>query len=76
MAQAEEWALSENIHYIWEHDEIGYHSAQVDGEPFETCEGCSLVLDGDIKASLWTIVDATPEDKRVVEAELAQEVMP
>ncbi len=76
LARAEEWAQSEGIRFIWEHDEIGYHSAQVDGEPFETCEGCSLVLDGDIKTSLWCILDATPVCKRLVEAELAQEVMP
>jgi hypothetical protein len=80
LAEAEAWAKSAGVEFEWDDDwEVGDHkeefgddSAYADGGP-DTCESAAAVLDGEIIGSLCCIDDATPEYRRVVEAELALE---
>jgi hypothetical protein len=84
LAIAEAWAEARGLYVTWQDDwSVGSHrdyygpdSAYSDGEP-ESCELAILYDDaGRILASLGCIDGATPEYRRVVEAELAQGVMP
>lgn len=79
LAQAERWARDNGLTFTWEDDwEIGSHVREYDGyerEP-ETCETCiAWDANGDVVASLGCVDDATPEYRRVIEAQLASEVM-
>lgn len=78
-AQAEKWARDNGMTFVWEDDwEVGSHVREFDAydsEP-ETCESCiAYDRDGNVVASLGCIDDATPEYRRVIEAELASEAM-
>lgn len=79
MAEAERWAARNGIEFTWEDDfEITDHVAEFDCYDQEpgTCEGCvARSRKGGVVASLWCIDDATPEYRRVIEAELAMEAM-
>lgn len=83
MAQAEEWAKEYGYTVEWSDDwwiDREGHQREFDcydeGGP-QTCEVAVLInAGGDDVASLGCIDDATPEYKRVIEAELALEVMP
>ena len=78
LAQAEAWAKAEGLAYGWEDDWGINHVAEFDcydTDP-ETCEYVELRdPDGNVLNSLSCIDDATPEYRRVVEAELALDVM-
>lgn len=79
LAQAEMWARKNGMTFEWEDDwEIGSHVREYDGyerEP-DTCETCiASDADGKVVASLGCVDDATAEYRRVVEAELASEVL-
>lgn len=80
LADAERWARETGVWFRWE-SELGWidHVAEYDtydAEP-ETCEACiAYDEDGEVVASLGCIDDATPQYRRVVEAELALEVKP
>ena len=79
LAAAERWAQDHDINFGWSEDwGVGSHfeefgEAYDDGEP-ETCEQCvALSPEREVLASLGCIDDATPEYRRVIEAELASE---
>jgi hypothetical protein len=80
LADAEAKAKDQECWYRWEPDwECGshqdYYGSAYDREP-ETCECCSMFdCDGELLANLGCIDDATAEYRRVVEAELALEVL-
>ena len=79
MAEAEAYAQDAGWTFEWQDDwSIGDHSRAFDcykqGEGPETCETCLLTdEDNRVLASLGCIDDATPEYRRVIEAELADE---
>ena len=80
LAEAEAWAKRKGITFAWEDDCDGDHSyleqESFAGYEITTCEFCvAYSRKGNVKASLGCIDDATPEYRRVVEAELAREVM-
>jgi hypothetical protein len=82
LAAAEAWGQQIGLEFSWEddwslgtsHAEFYSEDAYPEGEP-ETCETCLAILNGDVVASLSCIDGATDEYRRVVEAELAAEVM-
>jgi hypothetical protein len=80
LVEAERYARDHDWWYRWD-SELGMidHVTEFvcyDTEP-ETCESCALYAeDGELLGSLGCIDDATPEYRRVVEAELALEAMP
>lgn len=77
LAAAEKWAAENHVTFNWEDDwEITSHVDEFCYEP-STCEMCAAVsMDtGAVLASLSCIDDATPEYRRVVEAELALEAL-
>ena len=82
-ARAEAKAQRRGITFEWADDwEIGNHkayhgddSAYSDGEP-ETCEWVRMLdANGDVIGSLGCVDDASAEYRRVIEAELADEVV-
>jgi hypothetical protein len=83
-ALAETWAHAQGLEYRWQDDwMVQDHVAEYDcydeGEGPETCESCLLVdprRPGKVLASLGCIDDATSAYRRVVQAELALEIMP
>lgn len=80
LVRAERWARDSGVWFVWSPDgEVTNHVDAFDGydaEP-ETCEMCEAYdADGVPIAALACIDDATPEYRRVVEAELALEAMP
>jgi hypothetical protein len=76
LAQAEEWAKDHDLTYVWVDTDDwtpSGHESEFGYTP-ETCEFAELVNeDGETLASLGCIDDATPEYRRVIEAELAFE---
>lgn len=79
LAAAEVAANELGVEFVWESDwDVGSH-VEYYGESYrtepETCESCCAWLRGDLVASLGCIDDASPEYVRVVEAELALEVL-
>jgi hypothetical protein len=83
LALAEATAEAKGITFRWEDDwEIGSHkeffgpdSAYDDHEP-DTCEQCDAIdASGEVLASLGCVDDAGKDYRRVVEAELAAEVL-
>jgi hypothetical protein len=82
LAVAEMRAKARGFVFTWSKDwEVGNHkafygadSAYADQEP-DTCETCVAYYDDEVVASLGCIDDATPEYRRVVEAELAAEAL-
>lgn len=79
LAEAERWAKRNDIEVEWRDDWNGDHSYleqdEFDGVAIETCEVCLISRDGKVLASLGCIDNATSQYRRVVEAELASEVM-
>lgn len=80
LAYAEAWARRKGIRFDWADDWAGDHSyvdqAMFEGYEVTACEVCTAYSrKGNVKASLGCIDDASPEYRRVVEAELAMEVM-
>lgn len=80
LVRAERWARATGVSFVWSDDwEVTNHVEAFDcydREP-DTCEMCDAYdADGVPVASLCCIDDATPEYRRVVEAELALEAMP
>ena len=77
LARAEAWLRGSEMYVTWEPDWDGDHS--YDGrENVVSCEWAALrgpLGDGEVLASLGCIDDATDDYRRVVEAELALEVM-
>lgn len=77
LAEAEEWA-KDRLTFSWGDDwSVGDHVKEFDcyddGGP-TTCEDCTARdRMGDVVGSLGCIDDATPEYRRVVEAEIADE---
>ena len=79
LAEAERWAKDEGISFVWEDDWEIDHLKEYDcyDEEPTTCETCSAYdADGTCVAALGCIDDATPEYRRVIEAELAWEAKP
>ena len=81
LADAERWAKDQGHEFVWRDDwEVGSHRDEYDAYDDEpsTCEWVEIVnAEGDpIGPSLGCIDDATPEYRRVIEAELAWEAMP
>ena len=84
LAEAEDVARRAGANFDWEDDwSLGVSHAEFysdeaypsnDGEP-DSCESCTLVLDGEVLASLGCIDGADSDYRRVVEAELALEVI-
>lgn len=79
MAAAERDAASLGIRVTWQPDPYPVDHVKefdcYDAEP-ETCEVATAYgPDGDVLASLGCVDDATPEYRRVVEAELADEAI-
>jgi len=80
LVNAEQWVRSSGVTFDWSDDwHVTDHQSEydcyADGGP-TTCETCTCYgADGTILASLSCIDDATPEYRRVVEAELASEAM-
>jgi hypothetical protein len=79
LAAAERLARYRDLSFRWE-NELGWidHVTEFDCYDVEptTCEVCICFdEDGEVLASLGCIDDATPEYRRVVEAELALEVL-
>ena len=77
LAEAEAWAAAAGVRFVWGDDwDVGDHVAEYDcyeeGEP-ATCERVLAYLGGEVVAALGCIDDATPEYRRVIEAELASE---
>lgn len=80
-AQAEAWARADGVTFRWEDDNELWEP-----EPYDTIEWCAAGREVTCKAcghtewetlaSLGGIADATPEYRRVIEAELAYEAMP
>lgn len=79
LAQAEQWAKDNDLEYRWEDDWDTLWRVQeydVYDEGPLTCEACLLSdPNGTVLASLGCINDATPEYRRVIQAELALEAM-
>ena len=84
-AAAETWAREQGYEFRWMDDwMVGDHVAEFDcysedGQGPETCEACLMVdpkRPGKVLASLGCIDDATSAYRRVVESELAWEIMP
>lgn len=80
-ARAEAKARKRGYTFVWSDDwEVGSHkdeygpdSAYADGEP-DRCEHCDILdKNGNMIGSLSCIDDASPEYRRVIEAELASE---
>lgn len=80
LARAEAWAKAQGHTYEWgpdwQVDHVREYPDAYDAEP-DTCEYVTLsdLLDGNVLAALGCVDDATPEYRRVVEAELAWEAM-
>lgn len=78
LAAAEAWARTAGIEFAWADDWDVDHRKEFEcydnGGP-ETCEMCEARLDDEVVASLSCVDDASHEYRRVVEAELASEVM-
>jgi hypothetical protein len=80
LVKAERWAQNAGVTFDWSDDwHVTDHRAEYDcyndGGP-ETCQSCTCYSsNGDVLASLGCIDDATPDYRRVVEAELALEAM-
>jgi len=73
LAQAETWAVQEGLRYCWWPDPDG---CCMDDCDHADCEYCELVHpDGIVRESLSGICGATPDYRRVVQAELALEAM-
>ena len=72
LAEAEAFAETNGIVVSWSADWDVNHTAEFDYEP-ETCEHAAALMHGEVVASLGCIDDATPEYRRVVEAQLADE---
>ena len=76
LAAAEEWAQEVGVRFDWREDFEVDHQKEfdcyADGGP-ETCEWVAAMLNGELVASLGCVDDATPEYRRVIEAELALE---
>lgn len=83
LARAEDHARELEITFTWtddwslgtSHADFYSREAYPEGDP-ETCESCVATLEGEVVASLGCIDGATPEYRRVVEAELALEAIP
>lgn len=71
MAAAEAWARQAGVNYVWEYDDDS--SGDGDETPHQVREMVAVYLDGEIIASLASVGDATPEYRRVIEAEMALE---
>lgn len=83
LAKAERDAKALGYRFVWEGDWTLVHShddeygseAYPNGDP-DTCESCTCFdSEGKSVASLGCIDDATPEYRRVIEAELAMEAL-
>ncbi len=75
LVNAERWAQNAGVTFEWSDDWSVDHQSEFDYRP-DTCETCTCYgADGAVLASLGCIDDATPEYRRVVEAELASEAM-
>lgn len=72
LAQAERWAFEQDAWFQWVDDNCDCGDGD---ETPTTREGCIMFLDGEQVASLWSIGDASQDYRRVIEAELALEVM-
>lgn len=82
LARAEAWAREEGIDFDWETDQepVDYQDAkgnwkQEEGEICSAYRPCGECGERRVVASLGGIAGATPEYRRVVEAELAMEAM-
>ena len=85
LARAEQWALEVGVVYEWVDDDTPCDGDCDCPNPRPSYEGCILYRDTKCQscgngerehlASLWGICGATPEYRRVVEAELALEAM-
>ena len=75
LAFAETVAKAADTRFMWVPDRNGEHAKDPDGP--KTCELCCLYLGDDPIpiASIGCVDDATPEYKRVIEAELALAVI-
>jgi len=76
LAHAEQWAHESHLRFTWEPDfdpDLSWMS-KVERAKEHVCEGCICRdTEGNVLASLWGIVDADDEYRRVVEGELASE---
>lgn len=76
LARAERWAREYGVTFVWSDDWDGDHSYLEYGQSVETCEFVlALDLDNEVLTSLGCVDDATDDYRRVVQAELAQEIM-
>lgn len=78
LANAEDWAKENWVSYSWADDHEGMRDHQWDfvletEEVPETCEEVYMYLDSEMVGYLGCIDDASPEYRRVIEAELASE---
>jgi hypothetical protein len=76
LARAERWAQENDLTFTWECDidpDLSWMSERERAKE-HVCEGCVCRdAEGHVLTSLWGIVDADNEYRRVVEAELASE---
>ena len=83
LAKAERKAHDLGIQFVWvaDHDaDLGDHEYWCDAAKHRqpcshNAEGCMVMINGSDVASLWGIIDADSNYRRVVEAELAAEVL-
>jgi hypothetical protein len=79
LARAESWAKAEDIDFDWYDDWMVDHAKEYDCYSGDagpaTCEVCVAKKGDEVLASLGCIDDASPEYRRVVEAELADEAL-
>lgn len=83
LAKAEKKARDLNLSFYWEADndaDLGDHEywcamAKHGKNCSHSAEGVSLMVNGSVLESLWGIIDATADYRRVVEAELALEAL-
>jgi hypothetical protein len=85
-ARAEIWAFEHDVEFLWEDDSrdyddsLGDHAYWCTDEQRGECQGheitwCQARMNDEIVASLGAIIDADRTYRRVVQAELACEVM-
>lgn len=76
LARAEKWAKDHDVSFTWEDDWGVDHQKEFDcyedGGP-DTCEMCAALQDGKVITAIGCVDDATPEYRRVIEAQLAAE---
>lgn len=71
LTKAEQWASDNDYEFVWS-DDVHDDDKTV---PPTTCESCQMIIDGEYVSGLGCVDDADDDYRRVIQAELALNVM-